>query len=83
MEKYLADDKVPDKLVTLGKEEVNLLEKAKGAVEYLKGLTVEFTSSTQGYKSITQMIKLIEQSQELDVSREADKKTDEQELDIF
>lgn len=82
--RYLDKGKIPDKQVTLGKEKVNLLEKSKGAIKYLKGLKVSFTSSVEGYKSIIQIIELIEAEpeKELDVSRDKDKQT-EQELDIF
>ena len=83
LQKYLADGLVPDKEVTIGKDKVNLLVKAKGAVEHLKKLTCEFDSSVPGYKPIKQIIKLIEESQELDVSRPEKDQGKEDELDIF
>lgn len=82
LQKYLDTDKVPNKEVTINKEKTNLLEKTKGAIKHLQSLT-EFNSETKGYKTIKQIIKLIEESQELDVSMEADKVTEDQELDIF
>ncbi len=84
--RYLDTGKIQDKEVTLGKETVNLLEKAKGAIKYLKGLSREFDSNVKGYKPITQIIGLIEaEPKELDVSREKDQEpvSESDELDIF
>ena len=94
LSRYLETGKIQDKQVTIGKETVNLLEKAKGAIKYLKGLTIEFKAGVQGYKPITQIIKLIEaEPEELDVSREKDQEpksepvkepvSEQDELDIF
>ncbi len=83
LQKYLADGLVPDKEVTICKEKANLLVKAKGAVEHLKKLTVVFDSNIPGYKPIKQIIKLIEEAQELDVSRPEKDQGKEDELDIF
>ncbi len=84
--RYLDTGKIPDKEVTIGKETVNLLEKAKGAIKYLKGLSREFDSNVKGYKPITQIIELIEaEPKELDVSRDKDQTpvSESDELDIF
>ena len=86
LEDYLTDGLIQDKQVTLGKETVNLLEKAKGAIKYLRNLEVEFNSAVKGYKPITQIIELIEaEPKELDVSREKDQApvSESDELDIF
>ncbi len=86
LEDYLTAGRIPDKQVTLGKETVNLLEKAKGAIKYLKGLSREFDSNVKGYKPITQIIELIEaEPEELDVSHEKDQApvSESDELDIF
>ena len=84
--RYLDTGKIQDKEVTIGKETVNLLEKAKDAIKYLKGLSREFDSNVKGYKSIMQIIELIEsEPKELDVSREKDQEpvSESDELDIF
>ncbi len=86
LEDYLTDGLIQDKQITLGKETVNLLEKAKGAIKYLRNLEVEFNSAVKGYKSIMQIIELIEsEPKELDVSREKDQEpvSESDELDIF
>ena len=89
LEDYLTAGKIPDKQVTLGKETVNLLEKSKGAIKYIKGIlrgNGTFTTITSGYKSIMQIIELIEaEPKELDVSREKDQEpvSESDELDIF
>ena len=44
LEKYLADNKVPDKQVTIRGKSVNLLQKANGAVVFLKGIKGNFNN---------------------------------------
>ncbi len=61
----------------------NLLDTAIGAREYLHNLFGDFTSKTKGYADIKTIIKLIEESQELDVSRPGKDQGKEDELDIF
>ena len=86
LEDYLTAGRIQDKQITIGKQTANLLEKAKGAIKYLRNLEVEFNSSVKGYKSIMQIIELIEaEPKELDVSREKDQGpvSESDELDIF
>ena len=89
LEKFLADGLVPDKMVKIRGKEVYLLQKAKGAIEYLKGLPGEFNNTTAGYMDILSVIQLIKDSQpepgKLDLSQPKDQApaSESDELDIF
>ncbi len=83
LQKYLSDGLVPDKSVHIRGKSVNLLTKAKGAVKFLEGVTGGFNNKSKGYADILSVINLIEESQELDVSRPDKDQGKEDELDIF
>jgi len=80
LEDYLTAGTIPDKQVTIGKETVNLIDKTKRAIKYLKTLTGDFNNKSKGYKDILQVIKLIEDNQP---EKEEAPESQADELDIF